>query len=112
MKCNYGDEDVCLPTFPSRRVVRASSTEEKPSEGQSGSPSASLTKKLTVSGVISASTVIKASEISGVGNSSPASEAETPKPKPFSLPPSSFPSAQQVKVSVLWAESGGGLGGA
>ncbi|MFS7903523.1 hypothetical protein Hanom_Chr01g00025021 [Helianthus anomalus] len=88
-------------------VERASSTEEKPSEGQSGSPSASLTKKSTVSGVISALIVLKFSEFSGEGNSSLGFELETPKTAPFS-PPVMSPSARQVRVDGLRVESGGG----
>lgn len=89
-------------------MARASSTDEKPSVGQSGSPSASLVKKSIVSGVISASTVLKVSWF--FGKSSLAFEPETPKTEPFSLSPR-FPSARQVKLLNLYVEISGGFGG-
>lgn len=57
-----------ITNFPIRILARASSMEEKPSEGQSGSPSASLVKKSVVSGVISALIVLKGSELSCEGD--------------------------------------------
>lgn len=64
-------------TFPSRKVLSACSIEEYPSVGQSGSPSASLTKKSMVSGVISASSVRNGAE---------ADSSKAPNRDPFSLP--------------------------
>ena len=63
-------------TFPWRSALSACSMEECPLEGQSGSPSASLTKKSVVSGVISASKVPNGAEEDSF---------EAPKKDPFSF---------------------------
>lgn len=60
-----------------RSVLSACSMEEYPSDGQSGSPSASLTKKSMVSGVISASSVPNGAE---------ADSSKAPNRDPFSFP--------------------------